>query len=215
VRLAKWGWGELLIMFLAAGALSLTLSRLHPWAAAVPLPFLLVGVWFFRDPHRTIPSDPQAVVSPADGRVLDIEEVDEPAYIGGRALRVGIFLSPLNVHVNRAPLGGVVEFRHYRPGKFLAAYNKNAIEDNESLALGLVTDGGMRLLVKQITGVLARRIVCDADVGARLEKGQRYGMIKFGSRTELYLPIDADFELALKIGDRVAGGETVMGRLKP
>ena len=226
MRLAKWGYGELLLMLLTSLAVGSVLWHAHPshWASLAPLPLLLVGIWFFRDPERTIPDGDELVVSPADGKVVDIEQVDEPHYIGGPALRVGIFLSPLDVHVNRAPVQGTVEFRHYRPGRFLTAYHPNAHRENECTALGIrmgavLPRGGPKaratwpILVKQIAGIVARRIVCAAEVGDRIEKGERFGMIKFGSRTELYIPVAAGLELAVKVGDRVKGGQTVVGRL--
>jgi phosphatidylserine decarboxylase len=130
--------------------------------------------------------------------------------MGGRALRIGIFLSPFDVHVNRAPCEGTVEHLRYLAGEFLPAYNPKAPERNEAVELGLSTPAGMKILVKQITGVLARRIVCVVRPGAQLARGARYGMIKFGSRTEIYVPLDAGLSPAVKIGDRVRGGETVV-----
>ena len=209
--LAEYGGDEIFIASLACGALaSAFYLYLTPYAA--PLAFLpwLVIVWFFRDPDRRLPDSEEALVAPADGRVLDIEEVDAPSYMGGRALRVGIFLSPLDVHVNRTPCGGVVEHVRYQAGEFLPAYNPKAPERNESVELGMVTEDGLKVLVKQITGVLARRIVCAVHVGAHLGRGARYGMIKFGSRTEVYVPISSGYRPVLSVGARVRGGETVL-----
>jgi phosphatidylserine decarboxylase len=223
-RLAKWGRDELLLITVAWLALSFGLWQIHHWAAVAPLPFFLIGVWFFRDPHREIPPGEDIIVSPADGVVMDLEEIDEPQYIRGPALRLGIFLSPFNVHVNRAPVPGIVEFHHYWPGKFLKAYDKKAESENERLSLGILMvhpraedeDGGavrIPVLVRQISGYLARRIVCDAQPGDELARGERYGMIKFGSRTEIYVPLDAGVRFDVKIGDKVRGGETIVGRL--
>jgi phosphatidylserine decarboxylase len=209
--LAEYGGDELLIAALACGAMAWALwLGLGPWAALVAAVPWAIVVWFFRDPERRVPERADALLAPADGRIQDIQEVDAPAYMGGRALRVGIFLSPLDVHVNRAPCEGTVEHLRYLAGEFLPAYNPKAPERNEAVELGLSTPEGMKVLVKQITGVLARRIVCAARPGSRLAQGARYGMIKFGSRTEIYVPLDAGFQPAIKIGDRVRGGETVV-----
>jgi len=209
--LAEYGGDELFIGGLACGAVAATIYLLvTPYAAPLALlPWLLL-VWFFRDPERRLPDAPEAMISPADGRVLDIEEVDGPPYMGGRALRIGIFLSPLDVHVNRAPCEGLVQHVHHQTGEFLPAYNPKAPERNESVELGLLTTEGLKVLVKQITGILARRIVCKAQIGARLDRGARYGMIKFGSRTEIYVPLTASYRVAVKVGERVWGGETIL-----
>lgn len=151
--------------------------------------------------------------------MADIETVEEPEFLGGKALRIGIFLSPLNVHVNRSPARGVVRHRHYREGKFLAAYDRRAVEENESCALGIECPGApgrppLRILVRQVVGVAARRIVCPAEPGLALERGERYGMIKFGSRTELWVPVNAGFACRVKVGDVVRGGSTVIGKVE-
>ena len=210
-ELALYGGGSALL-----GGAALLLPPPFPWAAAVPFLFAGLVAWFFRDPERTIPTDPGILVSPADGTVADIETVDEPDFLGGKALRVGIFLSPLNVHVNRSPARGTVRHRAYRAGKFLAAYDRRAVEENEACALGIEceTPAGqppLRILVRQVVGVAARRIVCPVEPGRALERGERFGMIKFGSRTELWVPADAGFRCRVKIGDRVRGGSTVIG----
>jgi phosphatidylserine decarboxylase len=180
---------------------------------AIPGGFGLFVLSFYRDPDRTGPADPQLLLSPADGRVTDIGEVDEPHYLCGRALRVGIFLSPLNVHVNRSPVAGTVEKVAHIPGKCLPATGSACIEQNEATVIGIKTGSGLRLSVRQVTGALARTIVCTATEGQQLERGERYGMIKLGSRTELILPLDAGFEPQVAIGDTVKGGETVLGRV--
>jgi phosphatidylserine decarboxylase len=183
------------------------------WAGLVPVAVGLFVLSFYRDPERTGPSDPEIFLSPADGVVTDIIEVDEPHYLGGRALRVGIFLSPLNVHVNRVPVAGKVEKVHFKPGKCLPATGTNCIDENEAVLMGLATDAGIKIGLRQVTGALARSIVCGVSEGARLERGERYGMIKLGSRTELLVPVDAGFEPAVEIGQAVRGGETVLGRI--
>jgi phosphatidylserine decarboxylase len=164
---------------------------------------------FFRDPDRTAPDLPGAVLAPADGRVMVITEALDPWV--GPAVRVSIFLSPLDVHVNRAPVGGLVKNVEYVAGRFLAAYRPEASEQNERCAVSLDGDRA-RVTVTQISGVLARRIVCRVRPGDTLRAGQRYGLIRFGSRTDLVLPRGS--ELRVRVGERVRGGESVMGVLR-
>jgi phosphatidylserine decarboxylase len=188
----------------------------HPMLALtgfVPIGLGLFVLSFYRDPERQGPQDPDAWVSPADGKVTDIATVDEPHYLGGPALRVGIFLSPLNVHVNRSPVAGVVEAVVPRAGLCLAATGTACIDQNESTLLGIKTASGLKVGVRQVTGALARTIVCGATVGQRLARGERYGMIKLGSRTEVLVPVSAGFVPAVELGQTVKGGETVIGRL--
>lgn len=161
---------------------------------------------FFRDPARVAPGGEGLVVSPADGKVV---EVDDGAHPGGR--RVSIFLSPLDVHINRAPLDARVADIRYQPGRFLAAYKGKASEENERNAVELTDASGRTVRVVQIAGFLARRIVCYVNPGDSLRKGQRFGMIMFGSRVDLHLPGDAEIEVAP--GQRVRGGETIVARL--
>ncbi len=161
---------------------------------------------FFRDPERVPPDAEGVVVSPADGKVVD---VGEPSGAEGR--RLSIFLSPLDVHINRAPMNGKVSDVSYRAGHFFAAYKGKASEENERNAVELVDDAGRTLRIVQIAGFLARRIVCYVNPGDSLRKGQRFGMIMFGSRVDLHLPGDAEIEVAP--GQRVRGGETIVARL--
>jgi phosphatidylserine decarboxylase len=223
---AKWGTRELALYgggpAVVGAGLLLAPAPWH-WASAAFFTGAALVAWFFRDPERTIPGEPGLLVSPADGVVADVETVDEPDFIGGRALRVGIFLSPLNVHVNRSPVRGVVRHRAYRSGRFLAAYDERAVEENEACAIGIECEPPpgkppLRILVRQVVGVAARRIVCPAEPGHALDRGERYGMIKFGSRTELWVPEGAGFDCRVKVGDAVRGGSTIMGEvaaLKP
>ncbi len=210
-ELALYGGGSALL-----GGAALLLPGPFAWAAAVPFTGAALVAWFFRDPERRIPADPGILVSPADGTVADIGTVEEPSFLGGPALRVGIFLSPLDVHVNRSPARGTVRHRAYRSGKFLAAYDRRAVEENESCAVGIECEaaGGrkpVRILVRQVVGVAARRIVCPVEPGRGLERGERFGMIRFGSRTELWVPADAGFRCRVKVGDTVRGGSSVIG----
>ncbi len=213
IPLARYGIREI-VLFGGLAAAGVVLSAVYFWylapAFAVGLGFVL---FFFRDPERRVPSVPGVLVSPADGKVVQIGEVDEPEFLGQRAHRVGIFMSPLNVHVNRAPCDGEVEAVAHRPGRFLRADKESASSENErtSLVLRNAAGGRARIVVRQIAGVLARRIVCDVAVGERLERGERFGMVKFGSRAEVYVPADSGFEWSVRVGQRVRGGETVLG----
>ena len=166
--------------------------------------------YFFRDPEREIPSGEGAVVSPGDGKIIDIREVDEPSFIGGPCRRITIFLSVFNVHVQRAPVSGDVAHREYRPGEFAVAWHPKASEKNEQSSLGLIA-GGHRVLVRQIAGLIARRIVTYPEQGGRVERGERIGLIRFGSRVDLFMPLDWSLDCA--VGDKVAGGSTVLARI--
>jgi|RhiMethySRZTD1v2_1073278.scaffolds.fasta_scaffold21629_3 phosphatidylserine decarboxylase len=202
VRVASEGWTFVLPL---AGAT--VLSALVGWWGVAGLGLVLtVGVaLFFRDPERIIPQTPETIVSPADGRVVEI--VPENA----QTRRISIFLSLWDVHINRAPYGGVVRSVVYTPGKFLAAYRQEASWVNEANTI-TIAEHGREFIVKQIAGVLARRIVCRVRPGDTLDKGQRYGLIRFGSRTDLLLPATA--EIAVQVGDVVKGGETILAFLK-
>jgi phosphatidylserine decarboxylase len=178
-------------------------------AAAVLGVAALAFLGFFRDPERIAPDLAGAVLAPADGRVMVVTEALDPWV--GPAVRVSIFLSPLDVHVNRAPIGGLVKNVEYVAGRFLAAYRPEASEQNERCAVSLDGDRA-RATVTQISGVLARRIVCRVRPGDTLRAGQRYGLIRFGSRTDLVLPRGT--EVRVRVGDRVRGGESVMGVLR-
>ncbi len=203
-----------LISGLGAGyALGMTGWIFWP-AAVVLLAAWLEVVWFFRDPERKVPDDPGALVSPADGTVTDIGEVEEPDYPGGRAFRIGIFLSVFDVHVNRTPRAGRVSRIQYFPGRFFDARRPEAARQNEQLWVDWEEPGSGRIVrVKQIAGLIAQRIVCWAKLGEIVEAGERYGMIKFGSRTEIYVPIEPGVEVPVKVGDQVYGAATMLARL--
>lgn len=169
---------------------------------------------FFRDPQRIAPVDKNLLLAPADGRVTDIEITDEDDFIGGRTLRIGIFLSIFNAHINRAPCDVKIEKICYKKGSYKNAMNPDSGRFNESNDLSLVrTDSPSdRLIVRQISGAIARRIVCQACEGQELSCGQKFGMIKFGSRTELYVPAREDVKCLIKIGDKVKAGQSPMIR---
>jgi phosphatidylserine decarboxylase len=182
----------------------------------------LVLVWalmFFRDPHREPPRDSGLWLAPADGKVVGIERVEEPDFIGGPALRISIFLSVFNTHINRSPCDAKVERITYRRGKFLNALNPLAGKINESNAIAMMRsdrslDRNPKLVVRQISGAIARRIVCAVREGQQLAGGERFGMIKFGSRTELYIAADERVECAVRIGDKVKAGVTPLARYR-
>ncbi len=167
--------------------------------------------FFFRDPDRVIPEGEEWVVAPADGKVVGAEEMEDPRYLNGRVRRLSIFLSIFDVHINRIPLSGRVREVRYHQGKFLVANVPKASLDNEQNAVILETAGGRIVAFVQIAGLIARRIVCYLQGGERVNRGERFGLIRFGSRMDLYLPPDA--ELLVRAGDRVKGGETKVARL--
>jgi len=178
-----------------------------PWAA-IPVLLAAFFLWFFRDPERAIPSESGAVVSPADGKVTDIREV---ALGGASWKRISIFLNVFNVHVNRSPVSGVVAGAEYRTGKFLNAMNPDASESNEQNTVTLEQEDGGRVIFRQIAGLLARRIVFTKKAGDYVERGERVGLIKFGSRTDVFL--DPAAEITVKVGDHVRGGASILAFL--
>ncbi len=195
------------LLAVAAAAALLGWSALA-WLALAGTAFV---IFFFRDPDRIPPLDPALVVAPADGKVLRVDRVEEP-FVGGPAVRVSIFLSLFNVHVNRAPITGTILFQTYRRGRMLPAFRDHASDLNERNTLGLEGQG-IRVVVHQITGALARRIVCWVKPGQRLRQGERFGLIRFGSCTEVILP--AGVELLVQPGQAVRGGETPVARIPP
>jgi len=219
IPLTKYGWPQVVVypaVVLVAMVILLpvTMAFLPFWAVVllqVPLAALLIfSLMFFRDPHRLSPSDKNLLLAPADGQITDIEVVEENGFIGEAAFRVGIFLSIFNTHINRAPCNVRVEKITYKKGKFKNAMNPQSGRVNESNDLSLVrTDSPKdRLIVRQISGAIARRIVCDKMQGQELSGGEKFGMIKFGSRTELYVPVRENAKCLVKIGDKVKAGLT-------
>ncbi len=182
---------------------------LHAVAGACTVLALFVA-FFFRDPRREGPDDPGAVLAPADGRVVEIEEVDEPVFLRGRCRRISIFLSVFDVHVQRSPVSGTVEHRSYRPGGYAVAWKPKASEENEQASVGLGCQGGGRVLVRQIAGLVARRIVTDPEEGARVARGERIGIIRFGSRVDTFLPLE--WPMTCRVGERARAGRSVLAR---
>lgn len=172
----------------------------------------LFSVYFFRNPERVVPSQDDAVVAPADGKVVFVGQVQEERCFKGEAVKVSIFMSVFNVHVNRAPFSGKVVDMFYNKGQFLNASLDKASLDNEQGGIVLETANGQRLLFVQIAGLIARRIVTYPKVGDLLEKGERYGLIRFGSRVDVYFP--AGSEVSVRLGDRTVAGETIIGTLR-
>ena len=197
----------------AAGTFALALNR-RSWPLwLLAFVFTLLALWvayFFRDPERTGPRGDQVVIAPADGKVVLIQEVDEPTFMNGRAKRISIFMNVFNVHVNRYPVSGTVRYVKYNPGKFLnAAVEKSSLE-NEQMSVGIET-GRTRVLVRQIAGLIARRIVTYSKEGEQVEQAQRMGLIRFGSRVDVFLPLDA--VVKAQIGDMTVAGTTVIAEL--
>lgn len=168
-------------------------------------------VFFFRDPERVIPNGKGEVVSPADGTVIGIDEVEEPLFLQGRARRVSIFLSIFNVHVNRVPVEGTVKLVQYHRGRFHVASQPQASSENEQSVIGVESPWG-RVLFKQIAGLIARRIVYNVREGMVVRRGERFGIIKFGSRMEVYLPLDT--EIKVRLNDKVRAGESIIGEFR-
>ena len=199
--------------FIAAGAFGFAITRRSwgLWLAAFVL--LLLALWvayFFRDPERTGERGPTLVVSPADGKLILITEVDEPSFMKGRATRLSIFMNVFNVHVNRYPVDGVVRYVHYNEGKFFNAAAEKSSLENEQMSVGIET-GGNRLLVRQIAGLIARRIVTYSKLGETVKQGDRMGIIRFGSRVDVFLP--AGSTVRAKVGDITVAGVTILGEL--
>ena len=201
---ARWIFAVLIVL----AALSAFL--VSPWLALVWILLILYTFYFFRDPERLIPTDAGAVVAAADGVIAGIEEVDEPEVVKATMKRVAIFLSVFDVHTNRAPVAGTVTYTERRVGKMLDARHPDATRLNECRIWAIEHDH-RTVVVRQITGAIARRIVAWAQVGQAVARGERFGMIRFGSRTEVYLPMDA--EIVCKVGDRVQGGVSVIARM--
>lgn len=195
--------GSLLLLGVVFSTLCKSIGRLFYLGAAFTL-------YFFRDPEREIPAGDSLIVSPADGKVVGIDSVEHVPFIDGPAKRVSIFLSVFDVHINRSPIKGKVAYRNYVPGEFLAAYEPKASVKNEQNAIGIEGSEGYRVLVKQIAGLIARRILCWKNPGEHVESGERFGLIRFGSRTEIYMPLDARIEVTL--GQRVQGGASIIAR---
>lgn len=217
VPLTRHGWREMLIGTLVLALLAFGLGWAWWPLAILTLPIFIWLFAFFRDPERAIPADQHVMVSPADGVVSDITDVEDDPRLGGPAVRVGIFLSVFNVHVNRAPCDGKILKIEYRKGKFINAMRHNdASSQNESntVVMGDSTTGEPIAVVRQIVGLIARRIVFPHAEGEIVTRGQRIGMIKFGSRTELYIPLRLKPKVLVQVGQKVNGAKDVIAKLE-
>ena len=198
---------------LALGALWMGVARHSPGWYIVAVPLVVIALWvvyFFRDPERTGARGEHLVVSPADGLVVMVAEVEEPTFISGMATRISIFMNVFNVHVNRYPVNGVVRYLQYNKGLFLHAAHEKASLDNEQMSVG-IESGSRRILVRQIAGLIARRIVNYAKAGDAAEQGARMGIIRFGSRVDVFIPTDS--AVRIKVGERTVAGTTVLAEL--
>ncbi len=209
--LSPYGTREILVFGFLGAALGVGAWLLFPPLAVVPALGILFLLNFFRDPARRSPAEPDVLVSPADGTVVEISTSHEDSFLKGEAVKIGIFLSVFDVHVNRSPCAGVVKAIRYTPGQFRDARQVDCGKVNEQNAIHI--EGSVPVVVTQIAGAIARRIVCAIRENEPLEKGQRIGMIKFGSRTDMYIPKARLGDLRIKLGDKVKGGETVLARI--
>ena len=205
--MAPEGWPFIAVFALLSVGVAV-LAR--PWMAVFPILLMLFMLFFFRDPDRTVPGGPGVFVSPADGEVIIVKEVHEDEYLNSDTVMISIFMSPLNVHVNRAPMEGVVEEVVHTSGRFIAAFKEHASMVNEHIDMVMNGPQG-RILVRQVAGFLARRAVCRVKPGDSLKRGERYGVIKFGSRLDVYLPLGT--EIPVRVDQTVRAGETVLGKV--
>ena len=213
---AKEGYATIAVVLVFSLLVVWGASHLDNWFSyvlytAVGLLSLLT-IYFFRDPERVSPEDPNLILSPADGKVVVIKEIEENTYLNTKATQISIFLSPLDVHVNRVPVAGDLEYVEYFPGKYLMAWEDHASEMNERAHFGVKHPSGVKFLFKQITGFLARRIEYHINEGDKLHGGQRFGIMKFGSRMDILIPDGV--EIFAKEGDRTVAGVTVIGRIR-
>lgn len=178
----------------------------------VALGLLVIVLQFFRNPIRYTPINPNHIIAPADGKVVVIEEVDEPEFLKERCIQVSIFMSPFNVHVNRNPIGGIVEYARYHSGKYLVAWHPKSSTENERTTMVIKDAAGRKVLFRQIAGALARRVVYYLKEQQPVKQGDEMGFIKFGSRVDVFLPLGT--EIKVKLGDKTRGGESVIAEFK-
>jgi phosphatidylserine decarboxylase len=214
--LAKEGFATIVIVFVFSILAGYGVSFGPVWLGYILYPVLIalcgLILYFFRDPDRFPPEGEHLVISPADGKVVLIQQAEETEYLKGPATQISIFLSPLDVHVNRVPVSGILEYSKYYPGKYLMAWEDHASELNERAHFGVKHTSGTKILFKQITGFLARRIVYHIKEGDSLKTGERFGIMKFGSRMDLLLP--GNVEILVKKGDYTVAGESVIAEIK-
>lgn len=215
LRIHTEGRKLLIVLFILLGAVTAVVYWQFPnWGlpvAIVAVIFYLIILQFFRNPARLVPEkDDNIIYAPADGKVVVIEEANEPEYFKDKRLQVSIFMSPVNVHVNRNPIGGEVKYNAYHPGKYLVAWHPKSSTENERTTM-VIDNGSTEILLRQIAGALAKRIKNYVDVGDRVRQGEDFGFIKFGSRVDLFLPLGTKLEVELN--QKVKGNKTIIGRL--
>ena len=200
--------------FILFSAFATFICSLLQWEIAASTGLLITAfvTAFFRDPSRVTPEDESAIICPADGKVLFVEETFDDRFLKQQVIKISIFMNVFNVHVNRIPFSGTVEKTLFKPGKFYSADKDKATLHNENCAVTISTPTGRKYTVVQIAGLIARRIVCWAEKGDMVQSGQRYGLIRFGSRVDLYLPVETT--VSVKKGDKVKAGETILGNLR-
>lgn len=214
----RYGYDVLLaavVIALALAAAAFLFVEWKPLRIGIPciaLLFLTLTVWFFRDPERTPPTGDGLVVAPADGEIVVVKAMEEPEFLGGEGMQISIFMSPLDVHVNRYPISGTVRYFKHIPGEFLVAFDDKSSLRNERTHIG-IENAKMRVLFKQIAGFVARRIVAEVREGDQAVAGKRFGMIKFGSRVDVFVPKGLDIRVS--VGERTVAGETILAVTRP
>ena len=204
----------LLGLFITAGFLFTAVKYDNKFLFSFSIIFCVLTLFttfFFRDPSRAIPDNKNFILSPADGKVINIEKIENNEFIGGSATKVSIFLSVFDVHINRIPATGKIDYIKYNPGEFHIAYTDKASELNEQTEIGMTTEDGNKIIFKQIAGIIARRIVYYLDEGDVVDAGARFGLIRFGSRVEIFLP--EVYQLKIKQGDKVSGGSSIIAEI--
>ena len=212
--IAKYAINDVIIMMLITGVIGYFSYQLQPILIVLPLTLFLFTLYFFRDPSRKIPNENNLILSPADGKIIEISEVIEDTFIKGPSIKIAIFLSLFDVHINRAPCDGKIVLLEYRKGKFFVASDPKATRQNERNSIGLIASNSFKILIRQIAGIIAQRIVCGINLNQEIKKGMQIGMIKFGSRTEIYLSKNKIEKINVKLNDHVKSGESILGVIK-
>lgn len=215
----KEGYTSIAICILFIFILNVLVQFFHPtqtwlhWIVYIlSFTLFIIILQFFRSPFILVSKNEQHVICPADGKVVVIEEMEEKEYLKDRRIQISVFMSPLNVHVNRNPISGIIKYFKYHPGTYLVAWHPKSSTENERTTIVIENNKGILVLFRQIAGAMARRIVCYATEGQQVEQGEQFGFIKFGSRVDIFLPLGT--ELKVKLGDTVKGGITVLAHLK-
>lgn len=214
----KEGWKFILNLFIILALINYAVWFDFHWNSTASLIISGVSVllfafvtWFFRNPSREIITDEDLIIAPADGKIVVLEEVEVDEYFADKRLQLSIFMSPTNVHVNRAPIKGEVKYSKYHPGRYLVAWHPKSSEENERTSI-VIDNGNFDIMMRQIAGKVARRIVNNLEEGDMVDQGWDFGFIKFGSRVDLFLPVNTDVKV--KLGQKVKGGETILGELR-